>query len=196
MSRRVSLFRLNEYQSKYPSSVTNNKVYIRLDRNFMIQPDAKLFPLYCTSCGKCQQDLYVHAGSHYGYVGSCNCAYCGKNIDVSDGDNVVLFIRTEGAEIRFDRLYLIDWKYIEDMGRDRAALVERELKQHKGRFIYLDELCGVIENTLNIKIQEKYSFSTDDRYLLLPEDVNRWINLLYAAGVKLPDYVKMKKIEV
>lgn len=62
-------------------------------------------------------------------------------------------------------------------------------QSYKGRFIYLDELCDVVEETLGLNVETPHSFCTDREYSVLPEDVKRWINLLYAAGVRVPEAV-------
>lgn len=183
------LYEESEYKSKFPGKTIQNRVYIRLDGRFMIQPDVKAFPLYCTACRRKQPELYIHDGSRYGHVGACACSFCGAEINVNDGDNIVTFIRTGGREIDFADLYLIDWKYIHAMGEQEEMKILQALQSYKGRFVYLDELCDIVERTLELKVESTHSFCTDREYSILPADVNRWINLLHTAGVRLPEGV-------
>ena len=44
-----------------------------------------------------------------------------------------------------------------------------------------------MEETLGLNVETPHSFCTDRKYSVLPEDVNRWINLLYAAVVRVPE---------
>ncbi len=171
---------------------TNNRIMVRMNTSFKIQPDVLTFPLFCRACNKVQPTLYVHCGSRYGQVGSCKCEYCQNIIDVIDGDNIVTYIRTGGREIQFKELYLLDWKYIEQLGADKTNLVENALNQHQDEYITVYQLCSLVGAALGLEDYPINKYITDRDYCILPQDINQWISLLDSMGVNLPDYVCKK----
>lgn len=168
----------------------NNRIKIRLNTSFKLQPDVKTFPLYCNACNRVQPILYVHCGSRYGQVGSCACHYCKNTIAVTDGDNIVTYIRTNERELRFKELYLLDWNYIEQLAPAQAQLIAEALRPYEEEYITVYQLCSIVENTLDIKQYTVNKYITDKEYCFLPQDINQWISLLDAAKIKLPDYVR------
>ena len=187
----MGLLSETEFKEKI-NTMLDNRVMVRLNTTFKIQPDIRTFPLYCNACEKVQPILYVHYGSRYGMVGSCNCQYCQNVIDVTDGDNIVTFIKTGGREIQFNELYLLDWNYIAVLGEEKAKLVEEALSQYQDEYITVTQLCSVVGDVLGIKDYPIKKYTTDRHYSILPQDINRWISLLDAIGVTLPDNVVCK----
>jgi hypothetical protein len=170
-----------------------NRIYIRIGSERKFVPDIDIFPLYCTCCNAPQSKLYEHLGSRYGQVGTAICEKCGKEIYVTDHDNIVESIYINGSpsnEIFFNELYLLDWKFVEEFDRlsmkNVVGKVIEELKQYDGKLITVDVLREIIENVTNIKTDGKMNFITDERFSILPDDINRWIELLYSAKINIP----------
>ncbi|GFZ30138.1 hypothetical protein CSC2_06640 [Clostridium zeae] len=170
-----------------------NKVYIRIKSEGKFIPDISVFPLYCTCCNAPQTKLYEHLGSRYGQVGTGKCERCGKEIYVTDHDNIVesIYINNYPSnEIFFNELYLLDWKFVDEFDRlsikNVVGKVTEELKQYDGKFITVDVFREIIENITNIKTDGKMRFITDERFSILPDDINRWIELLYRAKINIP----------
>ena len=172
------------------NGIANNRIEIRLHPNHMIQPDIKIFPLFCQSCKKVQPGFYVHCGSRYGQVGSTKCQYCEVNIDVTDGDNLVDYIKVNGRVISFRELYLLDWSFIQQLGHNKEQLIENALAEYKGKYMTVNQLCSVVANAMNVNEYPVYTYSTDVDFSVLPKDINQWSSLLTALGVVLPEYVK------
>lgn len=183
-----------EYREKYPTQALDNEVFIRLDPRYMIQANIKTFPIFCKECKKVQPTLYVHYGSRYGQVGGCICKFCKNNIIVTDDDNIVLSIYVDKKEINFEDLYLLHWKYIEQMGAQEAERIKNRLQKFtnvfRDRFIPVNQLCDEIEDVLQVAPYNINAYSTDAEFSFLPDDINRWISLLEALEVKLPEYVQ------
>ncbi|MGN0513031.1 MAG: hypothetical protein ACI4GD_02040 [Lachnospiraceae bacterium] len=175
--------------SKYKGN-TDNSIQLQLLRPWKIQPNAATFPLYCVKCKKTQPYLYIHTGSSYGHVGSCQCEYCGETIVVKDHDNIVNSIKTADTEVFFSQLYMLDWKYVAAIEGRYGISVEKELSanlnSHGTSFMTVNELRELIERLIPVKADGSLRFQTDDRFAILPDDINRWIELLYRAGIKLP----------
>ncbi len=173
---------------------TDNNVSLRFkeDKLRKMLPDAGSFPLYCKACNRTQSELFIHFGSRYGQVGSCNCEFCGAVIYVNDHDNIVDSIMTAGTEIFFEELYLLDAKYINELEKITGAQISKALYDYwnEGERKYqmkLNVVCDIIEELTGIKSDSTdICFITDDKYSILPEDINRWIRILYLAGVSLP----------
>ncbi|GKU24314.1 hypothetical protein [Clostridium folliculivorans] len=175
------------------SATRKNKVYIRIKSECKFIPDISVFPLYCTCCNAPQSKLYEHLGSRYGQVGTAICEKCGKEICVTDHDNIVASIYINNYpsnEIFFNKLYLLDWKFVDKLDefpiKNTLEKVTEELKKYDGNFINVDELREIIENIINIKTDGKMRFITDERFSILPDDINRWIELLYRAKIDIP----------
>ncbi len=175
---------------------TENCVELQLERTWKIRPSIVTFPLYCAECKRTQTKLYVHTGSCYGQVGSSLCEFCGREITVEDHDNIVDSIKTAGIEVYFTPLYLLDWKYVEKLERRFQVSVLNQLRDYVNpygeSFITVNELCDCIEKMIPVKTNGKLKFQTDERFALLPDDINRWIELLYRAGLELPQHCILK----
>ncbi|MFL0252898.1 hypothetical protein ACJDT4_21045 [Clostridium neuense] len=180
----MGLMELNE------DSIRTNRVVIRRQWDELrLAVDAAIFPLYCTRCNHPQPNLYVHCGSRYGQVGTAKCCKCGGEIHVIDNDNIVnsIFINNYPSnEIFFSKLYLLDVKYLKQLGKEhfnniKAALLELA---EQDRFIAVDRLRTIVENEMNILTTGMKKYVTDERFLILPEDINRWIEALENAGIK------------
>ncbi|MGN0159961.1 MAG: hypothetical protein ACI4AQ_01075 [Lachnospiraceae bacterium] len=169
---------------------TDNRVELQLERPWKIRPAIVTFPLYCRECKRTQSLLYIHTGSCYGQVGSCRCEFCGSEITVEDHDNVVDSIRTAGTEVYFTSLYLLDWKYVKKLEMRFRVSVENALRAcvnpYGASFITVHELCDLIEEMIPVKTDGTLKFRTQEQFALLPEDINRWIELLYRSGLELP----------
>jgi hypothetical protein len=168
-----------------------NKVRIRFagvteDKNWYgIQPDIQIFPLYCNCCHKQQSEPYLHTGSRYGYVGTVQCEFCKSNIVVTDHDNIVNSIILDGKEISFHELFLLQWKYIKLIEIRYGVSIRNLLMKLDEEYIKIDCLRTLIENKIGIYTVGDMKFITDDRFPHLPEDINRWIELLYKANIQL-----------
>lgn len=186
----MGLLTYDEKNVKDAQIDTKNRVELQLDRAWKICPSIVTFPLYCTGCKRTQPGLYIHTGSSYGQVGSCLCEFCGKEITVTDYDNVVDSIKTEETKVYFTPLYLLDWKYVKKLENRFQISVENALKTcvnpYKASFITVDELRNRIEELIPVQTDGTLKFQTDDKFSLLPDDINRWIELLYRAGLELP----------
>ncbi|QAA33587.1 hypothetical protein [Clostridium manihotivorum] len=170
-----------------------NRIYIGIESESKLIPDIDIFPLYCTCCNTAQSKLYEHLGSRYGQVGTAICEKCGREIYITDHDNLVTSIYINGSpsnEIFFNELYLLDWKFVDEFDRlsiiNVVKKVTDELKQYDREFITVDELREMIENITDIKTDGKMKFITDERFSILPDDINRWIELLYRAKINIP----------
>lgn len=171
-----------------------NQVEIRLhDRepykmSFML--DIHLFPLYCPHCGGAQPKLYWHRDSHYGFVGKFTCEFCGKVSAVWDYDNVVnlIFIRDyndPSKKICFSELYLLDPKFIAALEQKYRISIRSLLVPYNKKYIEVSALREIIESAIGISTDGSMRFLTDSRFALLPDDINRWIELLYRAGISI-----------
>ncbi|GKX64861.1 hypothetical protein [Inconstantimicrobium mannanitabidum] len=154
--------------------------------------DASVFPLYCTSCNSPQPNLYVHEGSRYGQVGTVKCSSCGKDIAVIDHDNIVasIFINNYPSnEIFFQELFLLDIKYLEALGKHHFQNIEERLiniEKDNTYFISVDKLRSIIEEEMHISTSGQKKYITDERFSVLPEDINRFIEALINSGVEVP----------
>lgn len=180
----MGLVELNE------NNIRPNRVIIRkYGDELRLLVDAAIFPLYCTKCNHPQPNLYVHCGSRYGQVGTAKCCKCGEGIYVIDHDNVVnsIFINNYPSnEIFFNELYLLDVKYLKQLGKDHFNNIKDVLFRlaEKEEFIDVDRLRTIVENEMNISTTGTKMYVTDERFSLLPDDINRWIEALENAGIK------------
>lgn len=180
----MGLMELNE------DNIRTNRVAIRKQGDEIgLSVDAVIFPLYCTSCNYPQPNLYVHCGSRYGQVGTAKCCKCGGEIHVIDHDNIVdsIFINNYPSnEIFFSELYLLDVKYLKRLGKEhfnniKAALLELAEQE---RYIDVEKLTTIVENEMNTSATGTKKYITDERFSILPDDINRWIETLENAGIK------------
>lgn len=180
----MGLMELNE------DNIRTNRVEIRKQGDELrIIADAVIFPLYCTKCNHPQPNLYVHCGSRYGQVGTAKCCKCGGEIYVIDHDNIVssIFINNYPSnEIFFSKLYLLDVKYLKQLGEEhfnniKAALLELA---EQDSYIAVEKLTTIVENEINILTTGTKKYITDERFSILPNDINRWIETLENAGIK------------
>lgn len=172
-------------------STVSNRVRLRFQgvteekHWYGIQPDVSVFPLYCDRCEKQQSDFYVHTGSRYGFVGAIKCEFCGSEMVVTDHDNIVDAIILNQNEISFSELYLLQWTYIKALEEQFGVSIGTVLKPLDGEFISVDSLRNRIELAIGVATAGTMQFITDVRFQNLPTDVNRWIELLYKAGIPL-----------
>ena len=147
------------------------------------QPDVQVFPLYCSHCHNSQKHLFLHLGSRYGQVGSTKCEYCGEKIYVTDHDNIVDSILINGEEIYFYELYKLKYQYVEFV-ESEFNLSFKEMF-NKINWIKLSTLQEQLENVTGINTTGLIKYVTDKRFLILPPEVNRWIEFLELCGEKL-----------
>ncbi len=59
--------------------------------------------------------------------------------------------------------------------------------------ISVNDFCGIIEELIGekVSINKKLIFTTDEECSLLPKDINRWLQILYSAGIELPKNCKI-----
>lgn len=189
----MGLIELNE------DNIRTNRVMIRKQGDELrLVVDAAIFPLYCTKCNHPQPNLYVHCGSRYGHVGTAKCCNCGEEIYVLDHDNVVnsIFINNYPSnEIFFNELYLLDVKYLKQLGEEHFNNIKDVLLKLAKReeFISVDRLRTIVENEMNIWATGTKMYITDERFSMLPDDINRWIEVLdEAAGL----FNKLKSMDL
>lgn len=180
----MGLMELNE------ENIRTNRVAIRKQGDEIgLSVDAAIFPLYCTRCNYPQPNLYVHCGSRYGQVGTVRCCKCGGEIYVTDHDNVVFSIYINNYpsnEIFFSKLYLLDVKYLKQLGEEHFNNIKVALLKlaEQEDFINVDKLTTIVENEMNILATGTKKYITDERFSILPDDINRWIETLENAGIK------------
>lgn len=148
-----------------------------------IQPDIHIFPLYCNCCHKQQSDFYLHKGSRYGFVGTVQCEFCEADIVVTDHDNIVDSIIFNEAEISFHDLYLLKWTYINSIEIKHNVSIKSLLMNLNKGHISINSLRELIEHAIGIPTLGTMKFSTDNRFHQLPDDINRWIELLHKADI-------------
>lgn len=51
-------------------------------------------------------------------------------------------------------------------------------------FITVDRLRTIVENEMNILATGTKMYITDERFSILPDDINKWIETLENAGIK------------
>lgn len=194
------------YQDLQPS----NKVCIRYDgvkskdqsrKTYWLMPDVSTFPLYCPVCFTCQSVLFVHQGSDCGHVGSAACERCGFKLNVADNASQVFSIITNVGEIFFREFYLLDEQYIE-------ALEKRYFKSFQHNHLLealklkadhspskswtVEAMTRFLAQICSVRLTGCLAFRRDSRFDLLPKDINLWFELLYRAGIPLPNSIQVK----
>ncbi|WP_196803010.1 hypothetical protein [Butyrivibrio sp. MC2013] len=174
-----------------------NRVMLHMDSEgrTSMQPDITVFPVRCSKCHRILPHFYLHRGSSNNYVGNIRCRFCGHDISVSDREYMVDRIYFDEDEIDFACLYLLDWIYIDaiDTIYDGAAskVVLKDYTRSALNYITVDDLTRRIANAISKQLTGNMSFVTDPRFPKLPADINRWIELLYVAGIQLPSNVRI-----
>ncbi|MFV0399777.1 MAG: hypothetical protein ACK5LX_04045 [Oscillospiraceae bacterium] len=146
------------------------------------QPDVQCMPVYCGKCGRTLSDLYCHCGSRYGHVGEVKCDHCGHEIAVTDGDNIVDRIRFDGEEYHFNSLYKLHWRYLSQVEKNRGVNI-REMFADVSRQIPLEDVTKRLEQAVGETTTGRWRYITHSRFDKLPDEVNRWIELLELCGV-------------
>lgn len=167
------------------------------DEQIQMRLDITIFPLFCDCCNTPLNHFYIHKGSKKGFVGNVLCPNCKTTIEVRDGNDMVDFIEINGTSIHFDKLYLLEWSYIEQLDAkfNNAASSALFYDYHKTGLNYLsvDELIRRLTIACSIQITGEMEFGTDPRFFRLPAEINHWIEFLYRAGIQLPSYVTVIK---
>ena len=170
---------LNHFQNKFHMRLEK---WSRNNEWHGFQPDIKIMPLYCGICQKQLKDFYIHTGSRYGCVGTVVCDYCGTELQVLDGDNIVDHIIVGQETFDFGELYKTSWKYTRYFENNCKLNLEVVFKN--GEFITILEAIEILQNAIGIYTTGKYRFVTDNRITELPFEINRWIELLDCINAK------------
>jgi len=162
-------------------------LYIRFDLQidyeaYGFQPDVQCMPIYCKECSHALSDLYCHCGSRYGIVGEVKCDHCGHVILVTDNDNIVNAIKFDGVEIKFSELYKFHWKYLSQLERNRNVNI-KALFTEDDRHVPIDKVMKCLQDATGETPTGQWQYITDRRFPKLPNEINRWIELLELCGV-------------
>lgn len=168
-----------------------NKVYLRRTAGTYgtvigMLPQIYVFPVYCTYCHTTQENFYHSTGSRYGNVGSMVCGSCGSKITITDNGNMQDKIYINGEVLEYSQLYLLDWKYLMQIEAKCRVSVSSALSAYSRNEMVIDVLRKTVEKVTGITTDGSMRFVTDNRIDKLPDDINRWIELLYRAGIAIP----------
>lgn len=152
----------------------------------------KITPLACAVCRKSQPKLYVIPGSYYESIGTTVCKHCGEPIVVSYSDASLTDIsigngtmNAKEIHITFRDLYLLHWHYIEKIAAKYSFAADDLFQKYDNTSIDVNKLREILEQQTGIETAGKMKFITDSRFDQLPDDISRWIELLYLAGCDL-----------
>ncbi|MBQ1458084.1 MAG: hypothetical protein IIZ20_06230 [Butyrivibrio sp.] len=166
---------------------------VKTDEVLSMKLDITLFPLYCDGCGYFFPHFYINKGSRHQIVGRILCPSCARPIEITDSGTMVDEIKVNDNPINFQKVYLLDWSYIEQAnimsgGHIIKALMARYNKSELN-YLTIDELTMICSFASCIQLTGDMKFQTDTRFRALPPDINHWIEFLYRCGVTLPSYV-------
>ena len=164
-------------------------------------PDIRIFPLYCPLCQKSLPEFYLHGGSRYGFVSSFACPiaspYHPHDLGVTDLDeSIVDRIFIAGQAIEFEKLYMLDISYLEQLRKKYGFsdfLKKEVIAGNVGREFLLEDFARQLAQLCQIELTGELTFQTDSRFSQLPPDANLWIELLYRAKINLPESLKLVK---
>ncbi|MEN2767048.1 hypothetical protein [Ornithinibacillus xuwenensis] len=157
-----------------------------------------IIPAYCASCRRQIEGFFYFQNARIGQVGTIPCNHCGMEIHctVHDGSQDSIYMIPEiyseqwsyvgenqlrsHVEIDFQDLYQINTKTMKKL--EKILLSEQgeqhflvELDQSK---LELNDLIDQVMSSLKLNELPNEKIMTDDRFNMLPEKVNKWLNLL------------------
>ena len=159
---------------------------------------ANVYPLYCTVCGKCQDDMYIHNGSRYGFVMTVQCDKCSHDITVLDHDYVFysMCINSKENEIFFEDLYCLSDMYLfalsDKFGININSILQYfndqyhvQTNESRGyiRPVPINEFREYFENITGVKTDGTMKFTTSPHFDKLPHQINQWIEFLYRCNI-------------
>lgn len=189
-------------------------ILVRKDGQFWVSNNVS--PAYCLSCEQQIEGEFAYLAGRYGQVGEVQCPVCKSIMCLTDNDhdmnelymslgqyrNPFLFDLDKFdavvpvLHIQFDKLYRL------------SRAVFQEIERLTGFDLFAMEADSDIDlHTLVDKICEKAGIDPselptaqitfDERLPRMPEEVNRWLNLLRKIGVPdvLPDVKPMRKAQ-
>lgn len=152
------------------------------NESYGFQPDVQCMPIYCKKCNQALSELYCHCSSRYCIVGEVKCDHCGHSILVTDNDNIVNTIKFDGVEIKFNELYKFHWKYLSQMERNKSINIKALFAGDEGH-VSIDKVTACLQDATGEIPTGQWQYITDRRFPILPNEINRWIELLELCGV-------------
>jgi len=147
-----------------------------------VQIDNHITPIYCCNCEKQLENLYKLEGGRYGQVGTVNCK-CGSEIHCVDSDNIVEYLDTVTTfDNKIIAKYYIDFKQLYRLNNTSWALLKDKvgyniLNEHKDKTVNLEDVVHQIISKFNLAIDNSSQYSTD-KFHKLPIIINKWLGLL------------------
>lgn len=187
----MSLETIETFEKWYHGGPWHNCIYIsKAQDRFQILAYQRTIPLFCYCCKKQQSDLFAWRGTRYGQPHIHKCEFCGSELWVTDRDWQGTYLWVNDVEIKFDDLYLIDWKYVESLGTEKMEQIKEQLLALDEIVVPIPKFCDIIEEVMGVKDYPIHKYIVNGIYRRMPEDILRWFSLLEALGVRLPEYVQ------